>query len=292
MSTDASAPGIDDLWDFNNPAESEKRFADLLASHASTTPTAWRAEVLTQLARSQGLQRRFADADATLDSARALLSPGPSRGRARLLLERGRVLNSSRKPAEAVPIFEEALAVAQVAGEENLAVDAAHMLGIAAPPDEALAWNHRAIAMAEAATDPKARAWLGSLYNNTGWTHHDRGEFEQSLNFFRKSTAFRRERGQRRETQIGVWCEARATRSLGRVEEALAMQLELHKELAADGVKDGYCDEEIAECLLLLGRSDEARPYFRRAWDALSEDQWLKANEAPRLERLRQLGGG
>jgi hypothetical protein len=36
-------------------------------------------------------------------------------------------------------------------------------------------------------------------------------------------------------------------------------------ELDALGETDGYVLEEIAECLLALGRGDEARPLFARA---------------------------
>ena len=48
--------------------------------------------------------------------------------------------------------------------------------------------------------------------------------------------------------------------------EALAEQQALAAELEAEGEVDGYVDEELAECLLALGRGDEARPYFSRAY--------------------------
>jgi hypothetical protein len=76
------------------------------------------------------------------------------------------------------------------------------------------------------------------------------------------------------------------------VEEALAEQRSLATELDEAGETDGYVDEEIAECLLDLGRGGEARPFFARAYAALSGDVGLTAEQPQRLDRLRSLGAG
>ena len=62
--------------------------------------------------------------------------------------------------------FIKSLELGQEGGHEFLAVDAAHMMGIVGG-GAALEWNEKAIEMAEAATDPKARNWLGSLLSTT-----------------------------------------------------------------------------------------------------------------------------
>lgn len=54
----------------------------------------------------------------------------------------------------------------------------------------------------------------------------------------------------------------------------------------------GYVFEEIAECLLTLERSNEARPYFDRVYQELSKGGWLMEHESERLERLRRLEEG
>ena len=63
----------------------------------------------------------------------------------RVLLERGRVLNSSGHAAMAVPLFEQAAELADHLGEEFLAVDALHMLAIAdsahAEPGPGARWS-------------------------------------------------------------------------------------------------------------------------------------------------------
>jgi hypothetical protein len=48
---------LDELWDFGDPAGSERRLASEAASQAHTD--AERAELLTQQARALGLQERF-----------------------------------------------------------------------------------------------------------------------------------------------------------------------------------------------------------------------------------------
>jgi hypothetical protein len=70
------------------------------------------------------------------------------------------------------------------------------------------------------------------------------------------------------------------------------MQEAIAAEFAAMGESDGFVFEEIGECLLLLGRKEEATPNFARAYELLAKDPWLAENEPARLARLKELGGG
>ena len=93
------------------------------------------------------------------------------------------------------------------------------------------------------------------------------------------------------ETRIAQWCVGRTLRSLGLVEEALSKQMALKHEWESAGVeRDGFVFEEIGECLLLLNRAEEARRYFSRAYEILSQDPWLAEQEPDRLSRLKTLG--
>ncbi len=85
--------------------------------------------------------------------------------------------------------------MAQEFGLEYYAVDAAHMLGIAAKDTEALKWNEEAIHLAETAKDVKARRWLGPLYNNTAWTYFDMGQYAEALKLFERDIEFRKQSG-------------------------------------------------------------------------------------------------
>jgi tetratricopeptide (TPR) repeat protein len=278
---------FDSLWDYDRPGETELKFRELLPA---VHDPSHRAQLLTQIARAEGLQRKFDDAHLTLNEAESFITPDLTRAAIRCLLERGRVFNSSGQPEQAKPFFKQAYERALALGEDLYAVDAAHMLAIVAPPEQQLEWNLRAIEMAEKSDDPRARNWLGSLLNNLAWTYHDAGQYETALDTFQKALKWREQQGDAKATRIARWCVARALRSLKRIDEAYAIQTALLREYEAIGEKSGYVYEELAECLHALGRDSEAQPYFALAYDDLSKDSWLVNHEAQRLQRLKELG--
>ncbi len=292
-----SLPDFDALWDYDHPESTEVVFREILPRARASGNKDYLAQLLTQVARAQGLQMKFDDANSTLDQAESLLGPESRVARVRVLLERGRVWNSSKQRDRAVPLFTAAWDLARAAGADGLpgadalAVDAAHMLGIAETGDLSVQWNETAIAYAEHSPDPKARRWLGSLYNNQGWSYHEKGDYTKALEIFQKALEARRAEGDSTKIRIAEWCVARTLRSLGRSEEALATQRRLLAQAQAAGQPDGYIFEEMGECLIALHKPAEARPYFAVAYEMLSKDPWLKRDEPERLERLRKFGG-
>ena len=280
---------FDSLWDYSNPHQTETRFREILLQVPEENVAY--LELLTQIARAQGLQQKFDRAHQTLDQMERRLGKYSSRAKVRYLLERGRTLNSSGYPNDAQPLFEQALVMARDLSEDFYAVDALHMLAIVAPPASRLDLNRRAIQMAESSTQAKARGWLASLYNNTGWSYHNLGDYESALVMFEKAEAARRVQGHVTEIRIARWCVARALRSLKRLEEALSQQKELEAEYDAEGESSGFVFEEIAECLLALACPEEARPYFAKAHEILSQDVWLAEHEPERIARLKEMAG-
>jgi tetratricopeptide (TPR) repeat protein len=272
------------LWDFDDPVGSERRFRKALEGELDPS---LRVEVLTQIARAQGLERRFADARETLDTAARL--EHTDRGTIRIALERGRVDRSEGNADAARPYFIAAWDLARAVGEDGLAVDAAHMLALVLPPEEAIAWNVRALELAETSADPDARRWVGSLAHNLAWAHHDRGDPATALVWFERALDTRRVEGDVGRGRIARWSVARCLRTLGRLDEALDLQRGLAAELDAAGVTDGYVFEEIGECLLGLDRAEDARPWFARAHLELTRDASLVEDQRERLERLREL---
>lgn len=284
-------PDFDSLWNFDKPAETETAFRALIPTAVAANDTGYHAELLTQIARTLGLQQKFTEADALLDTVNSMLPAAGPRAYVRYLLERGRVRNSSKRQAEALPLFVDAWEKAKIGGFDNLAVDAAHMCAIAATADQKLPWNLKALEWAEQSSDPKARKWLGSLYNNIGWDYFDQKKYDLALESFTSAVAIRDSLNQPTQLRIAIWCVAKTYRMLGDLETALAMQQDLEAEWKASGEEqDGYVFEELAECLLALGRTDEATPYFAKAYELLSKDQWLARDEQPRLQRLKELG--
>lgn len=286
-----SLPDFDARWNYNNPAETEVVFRKILTETEATANPSYLAELRTQIARTLGLQQKFTEAHALLDTVEAGLEKTSDTVRVRYLLERGRAYNSSQMQDKALPLFKDAFEVGLKAGLDNYAVDAAHMVAIADTGVERSKWNEQAIALAAKSQDPKARKWLGSLYNNKGWDLFDRKQYDSALDVFQKAYDARKESGEFRPMQIARWCIAKTMRMLGRVDEALKIQQDLEKAYARSGEGDnGYVFEELGECLLTLGRKDEAAPYFAKAYEILIKDAWLQRDQPERLERLKQLG--
>jgi tetratricopeptide (TPR) repeat protein len=289
MNTDPAHPDIDSLWEYGDPAASEARFLDALDAAQGDA----RLELLTQVARTYSLRRRFDEAHATLDDVERQLPGAGPRPRVRYLLERGRTFNSSGEREQARDLFAAAWEQAQAAGLDGLAVDAAHMLAIAwAGSPDSVAWNQRGLAMARQSQDPKARGLIPAMLNNAAWDLHDMGRYGEALPLFQEAQAEWTARGKPEQIRIARWSVARCLRSLGRWEEALAIQRDLGAEHAAAGSVDGYVYEEIAENLAALDDMPAARPYFAQAYAELSKDPWLVQNEAARLAGLQARSAG
>lgn len=153
---------LDALWDFSDPAASERRL--WAAAEAERDPAA-RAELLTQVARALGLQDRFDEASAVLDAVEIAVPVVA----VRVALERGRLRNSAGEPAVASSLFRTAADQAAAAQLTFLQVDALHMLAIA-EPDAAELWTTRALEVLDGVTDARMLRWRISLYNNLGWS--------------------------------------------------------------------------------------------------------------------------
>ncbi|HEV2120810.1 MAG TPA: tetratricopeptide repeat protein [Candidatus Bathyarchaeia archaeon] len=282
-------PDFDNLWDYDHPGGTERKFRELLPAALDSLDLTYLSQLLTQIARTEGLQRKFQDAHKTLDRVQKALDKTDDKTRVRYLLERGRVLNSSRKHDEARPLFLEALDLAQKSKDDFNTVDAAHMMAIVEPTEKQLQWNLKALGIAENSAEEKARKWRGSLYNNIGWTYFEQQQYEEALLMFEKALEFRKQEGDPSKVMIANWCVAKVLRMMDHTEEALEMQRNLFEQNQAAGKKSGYVYEEIAECLLILGQEQEARGWFAAAYEELSQDPRL-ANEQERLNRLKELG--
>jgi tetratricopeptide (TPR) repeat protein len=281
----AASSDVDAYWEYGNPAASEQRFRAALADASGDS----QLELLTQIARTYSLRRRFTDAHAVLDEGDPKLPQAGTAPRVRYLLERGRTYNSAGDKVRAKPLLIAAYDLAFAAKLDGLAVDAAHMVPIVSGSAEGAQWTERGLALARSSADPKARALLPALLNNHAWNLHDQGRFEEALPVFRDAESAWHATGRQPQGRIASWSVARCLRSLARYDEALAIQRGLEQAYAEDGAADGYVFEEIAELLLAMDRRAQARPYFERAADELGRDPSFAMAQAARLQRLRDL---
>jgi len=273
------AADIQQLWDYSDPEASAQRF-EQLALQLEHRPDL-HAQVRTQLARTLGMRGRFDEAHALLDDGEASLADTMSGAGVRVWLERGRVLNSSGRQDEARALFSRALEAGQArAGAGAHAVDAAHMLGIVCPGEQGLAWSQVGIGLAQASSDPDVRRWLGPLYNNAGLTLLELERYEQALASYEAGRACRESRGD--DTFTARWCIAHTLRRMGRTEEALEHQ----HELLTERQDDGFVNEELVECLVSLGRLEEARAYAVVAAELLEPISWVERSRIVRMQEL------
>ena len=274
------------LWDFDDLDATESRLRAQLAEE--TTPGG-RAEVLTQLARVDGLRGNFEEGERLIEEAEPLAATSEL-ARARVDLERGRLRRSSGEPAAAYPLFVSAFALAGEAEELSVAADAAHMAALAAP-DEAgfLDWTDRGIELLEGA-EPADRYWLGPLLNNLGWHHFEAGGYEQALEAFERALAEReRNPNDRSGNELALYALAKTLRMLGRPQEAARLLYRAIASADAESRSDGWIEEEFAETSAALGRTSEARGHAARALLLLPDQDPDFELDGERASRLREL---
>jgi len=281
---------LDKLWNYAQPAESETRFRTELAKYPAASREA--LEIETQIARTQGLTRKFDAADKTLDAVLPKLDAVPVRVKVRYFLERGRTRNSSGEREAAVALFREALKLSErdtLPGADFYRVDALHMLGIAATGDEQLDWNLKALAAASSSKDERAVRWAPMLHNNIGWTYFERGQPKTALDHWQKALPLHEAGGNAQNVRIARWTVARGLRATGALDDAKKMQLALAADIEAANEGDGYVYEELAEIAFAQGDKAAAKAWAGKAHALLKDDPSM---EAARLTRLAALAEG
>ena len=283
-------PNFDKLWDYNHPDSTEIKFAQLIPQAKKSGNLDYYLQLLTQIARTQGLQGNFKKANETLSEVDSLMISETKIAKIRYLLEQGRVYNSAGNPEKAKEFFLEAWKFGNENKLDLYAIDAAHMMGIVAPPEKQLEWSLKALELTEKTDDKKAKGWLGALYNNIGWTYFDLKNYDKALELFQKGLRRREKIKDESGTRIAKWTIGRTYRALGKTDEALKIQENLLREIEEKKLDpDGYVYEELGELYLLKNDKTKAKPFFQKAFQLLSQDDWLVKNEAKRLERLKTL---
>ncbi|HEV3309294.1 MAG TPA: tetratricopeptide repeat protein [Chloroflexota bacterium] len=227
---------IDSLWDYQDPQGSGDRFRSILPATMAPEHQSYRLELMTQIARTEGLQDRFDEANSILDQVEAELSDEGHRPRIRYLMERGRALNSSGSPEQSRSYFLDAYEIAKGSGEDYLTIDAIHMLAVVESPEKQIEWGLLGLKIAQKTTNKRAADWQGPLYNNLGWTYYDLERYADALPLFQASLAWREEQRDERGTKIAAGALVECLRKLGRSEEAAALEARYGGEDAPESV--------------------------------------------------------
>ena len=283
---------FDSLWDYSQPRETEVKFRALLQDQRHKQPKEWQMELRTQIARALGLQKKFKEGHALLDEFCPSAAEVLLKIEMRCALERGRLHNSANDKPKARLQFQLAYDLATEQKWDFFAVDAAHMLALAAEaPKEQVAWNEKALALAEASKEEGARKWLGALYNNLAWIRHDEGQYVNAQGLFEKSRREYEKKGDAAAERIARWSMAKMKRLRGLRNEALRDQQALESEYRRLKEKDPYVLEELGELYLAAGEKVKSKAYFRDAYELLYPQLSLEKSELPRLARMKELAG-
>ena len=240
-------PTIASLWDFNDPPGSRQRFLEAVARNDVRAETELLVEMQTQIARTYSLQREFTDAHRILDDVdRALHAvPGDAfpRARTRSLLERGRCHRSAGDADASLPFFHDAEQVAASNGLWRLAIDAVHMIALAAStPEERIAHNLRGMDLVR--EHPEEHGWTWALLNNLGEEYLAAEEYPKAIETFSALAEYQRERNGAADIYT-LKDLAKAHRLNGDAAQSLQSMRAVMRELEAQGTSDEWIREEL-----------------------------------------------
>lgn len=279
-----------------NPVDIEQKLKELLHPASKLEDNSHYLQILSQIALSQAMQKRFVEAHETLNTAEALLRPGDHLAKVRILLERGRTFMQREDFKTAADYFMQSYTLSKKHHFDEHTANAAHMIAIVSDtPEEKIKWNSLAIDLVENSDSMKAKKWLGSLYHNLGQSYDEAGHYQDSLQAIEHSLEIRKQEGYLPNIRAAKWALGRALRQLDRSEEALNILrslLEEYEVMLQKGTLDipievllrGLVYEELAELDL------SQRTHFAKlAYEDLSKDEWFKSLGTKRLERLKTL---
>jgi tetratricopeptide (TPR) repeat protein len=131
-------------------------------------------------------------------------------------------------------------------------------------PADQLKWGREALGVVERSSQPAARRWEASLRNNVGYALHRLGRYDEALAEFRKALLLREAAADPWATHVARWMVAWTLRAMGRVDEALEIQLALERERAGAGAPDPKVFEELALLYRAKGDAAAAQRYSER----------------------------
>jgi len=136
-------------------------------------------------------------------------------------------------------------------------------------PEEQMQWNQKAIAIMQASTQAEAKRWEGALHNNQGYALHELGRYEEALHEFELALKAHERDGDPQKIRIAHWMIVWTLRSMGQLEEALAIQLRLESECDAAGEPDPYVFEELEHLYRALQEDERADFYAARRKESM-----------------------
>lgn len=299
---------FDELLGTGDASFVEKRFLELLPEAEVLPDKSTYLQIISQLALTQAMQKKFDEAHKTLDIAEARLTLNYDLAKARILLERGRILHQASMfgtqdkiqraeyLAKGISFFKQSYDLSAENKLDYHTANAAHMLGIASETVvEKIKWNELAIEHAGSSNDSRARQWISALYNNLGQNYLEAGEYDKALPIFQEALKIREKEGVSLNIRAAQWAIGHTLRLLGSLDDSLVILNLLageYEKIANSKTLDapeevfatlrGFVFEDLAEIHLA-----QAKQAAEKAHSNLSKASWIHLDEyKPRLERL------
>lgn len=227
------------LWNFDDPAASRARFEGL---YSELLEAEARAVVLTQIARTHGLEGQFEVGHELLDS----IEPLDDGLNAWVEIERGRLLRSAGDSPAARGHFEAGARAAENSGQIGLQFDALHMMALTLPAAEQVSFTQQVIAAARASQSVDAQNWVASLLNNLGMAQSELGDWAAARASFEEALAERVRLGDASRIYPARYMVGWTMRNQGERQAALAWMTDLQRDLLAAGRSDEFVAAELA----------------------------------------------
>lgn len=282
-------PDLDRCWRPEDLEWTEQNIRSLL-SVQSNDQQARSTELWMQLARVRALRSDLSDARTCLEHARAQMREDDDvTSELRYLLEHGRVLALAMSPQKAAQVFLQAWDLAVQSRKDFFAIDAAVMLSTILPAKSQNIWLKQALQLVHQSQSPDAKLWLPQINLMAGWQAYDVRRFEDALLNFQAAIDASDAASPGLRLFRLLWSKARALRALGRVTEALDLQMSILDQMQTLGIVNAHVYLEIAECKQLMKEHNQARTFFELAHTALSRDSWYVDNRSDELDRMKYL---
>jgi len=291
-------PELRSLWNYLKPEESERKFRALLPRAKEEENLAYFVELIAHLGRAISLQKKYIEAHEILNKAEPFVTDKMSVAAIQYYLERGRVYFWQKEKEKAYKLFIKALDIAREKEEDLLALDIIHMLAaLPEKPEDRLPWHLKALDFLENTSCQKAKQWSATLHSNAGGNYYELGEYNKALQLYKKALEYRK----LQKSHIGIFqakfALARTYRHTKDVETALEIQKNLIDEIE-NGMDQpiGHIKLEIAECLLLMGENEKAKPFFSEAYAFFCNFEWKQSQnfwfsvKQEEIDRMKKLG--
>lgn len=258
-------------------------------------------EALAQVARAYSIQGQLAAGEPWLKQAAELASPSDPIAWSRFQNVTGIFQRERGERELATETFIRLYDYCREREMYRRAIDAAHMVAIAADLETQIAWAYKGIAAAEAGG---YEDWLAILWNNLGWTLDDLGRYSESLTALRKARDYHWRTGSDLMKLIADWSLGHALRMTEKADSArIVMEATLawaQRRYEADPSPTeaewlGFVYQELGEQRLLAGDRADGIRQLEMAYTRLGEAEmadWSLADYqklAAQIDSLKRL---